>query len=159
MKRIDTLLSAAIVVVIIGIAVLVMTKFFVFKANPDTFGIDRPDQVDLLDMEENRIRFSSLCKSDLPVFFLMFQINDCYSCIHRGLTDLNSLQSEGMNCFAVVINDSFQDLSGWLSHEAFSPFYMVRRNVFIEHFKSSYLPVLVKMADGRVVSYRYITPN
>jgi len=82
---------------------------------------------------------------------------DCFSCVYKGIEDLKSLKNTGKVCFGLVINNSIEEVKGWASNYESSPFFMIKKLDFFEHIKSVSTPVFVKIAKGKVESYRYIT--
>ena len=112
----------------------------------------------LSDLDGNQVFFQDLVSPKGETYCLFFGLNQCYSCIFRGLEDLKRLQQQEKNCFAVAVHDSIEDVRGWLTHESFHPVYVLCRDAFLRHVTSRGMPVIVHLEDGRIRHSRFPAP-
>ncbi|HDP95933.1 MAG TPA: hypothetical protein ENN40_11325 [Candidatus Aminicenantes bacterium] len=112
----------------------------------------------LSDLDGNRLCFLDLVSSGGETCCLFFRLNQCYSCIFRGMEDLKLLQQQEKNCFAVAVHDSIEDVRGWLTHESFHPVYVMSRAAFLRHVTCRSLPVIVRLEKSRVIHCEYPVP-
>lgn len=109
----------------------------------------------LSDLDGNPVCFPDLVSSGGETCCLFFGLNQCYSCIFRGLEDLKLLQQQEKNCFAVAVHDSIGDVRGWLTHESFQPVYVMSWDAFLRHVTCRSLPVIVRLKKSRVTHCKY----
>ncbi|MBN1196091.1 MAG: hypothetical protein JXA62_01640 [Candidatus Aminicenantes bacterium] len=112
----------------------------------------------LSDLDGNRFCFLDLVSSGSETCCLFFGLNQCYSCIFRGMEDLKLLQQQEKNCFAVAVHDNTKDVRGWLTHESFHPVFVMSRHAFLRHVSCRLLPVIVHMEKSRVTHCAYPAP-
>lgn len=117
--------------------------------------IQNASELVLSNLEGSRIFFQDLVSSRGETCYLFFRLNQCYSCIFRGMEDLKLLQQQNKNCFAVAVHDNIKDVRGWLTHESFHPVYVMSRDAFLRHVTCRSLPVIVRMAKSRVTHCEY----
>jgi hypothetical protein len=161
MKSKDIIFSSGIVVLVIAVVVVV---FFKFVSGPgrhehdDSFRIDALDNLVLTDMNNNSIKFPDLLDKNKETYCLLFEMTNCYSCIYYGIEDLKKLKKAGKACMAIVVDDRLYEVVGWSEKQGFSSIFMLGKVDFYDHIRSPTLPVMVKIKDGEVKSFRYITP-
>ncbi len=117
--------------------------------------IQNAHELVLSDLDGGRVFFQDLVLSRGETCCLFFGLNQCYSCIFRGMEDLKLLQKQEKNCFAVAVHDNIQDVRGWLTHESFHPVYVMSRDAFLRHATCRSLPVIVRMEKSRVTHCEY----
>ena len=100
----------------------------------------------------------NLISKDKTSYCLIFDMNDCYSCILKGIDDLKALKGSGMNGFGLAVHDSTDEVAGWSKNYGFSPFFVIKKFNFYNHVHTSITPVLVKFDKGVVENYRFILP-
>lgn len=159
MKKLDRFYNIGIGILVIGIVVVVIFKFFLAKPPQESFDIKGINQILVTDLSGSEIKLSEFIAKDTATYFMLFRLDDCFSCIYLGLEDLKTLKKEGRPCFGLVVHDYIDEVSGWAAQYDFTPFLVLKKVDFIENIKSLSTPVFVKFADGKVESYRYITPN
>ena len=159
MKSKDLIFSLGIVVLLIAVVVVVVFKFVLNRGRQDAaFRINAFENLVLIDMNNNPIKFPDLLDKNKETYCLIFEMTNCYSCIYFGIEDLKKLREAGKDSMAIVVDDRLYEVAGWSEKQEFSPIFMLKKIDFYDHIQSSLLPVLVKIKDGEVKSYRYITP-
>ncbi|MCP5105384.1 MAG: hypothetical protein GY950_18490 [bacterium] len=157
MKKRNLIYDIGIVVLLIVVVAVVYVKFFAAKPQSpvDIKGIDT---LTVLDTSGTAVKFSGLMENGRSAYVFIFYMDDCYSCIHRGIQDLVQLQKDGKNCVGLVVHELINEVEGWSAKQEFSPFFMIKKTDFYEHVNTSMTPVIMKIVDGKVESSRYITP-
>jgi len=87
------------------------------------------------------------------VALLFLEIDNCSSCIYKGLNELNNSSYEGI---IIVINNNPDYFRGWVENLEFKNIYIISKNEFYENIKCPYLPVLVLIKDLKIENIRYI---
>lgn len=159
MKKSDLFFSIGAGILALAIILVVVFKFLVTPKPKETFDIQDIEQIKVTDFNGDEINLTLFLEKSEVTYMLIFQLNDCYSCVYRGLTDLKALQKEGKQCLALVVHDNMEDVQGWSAHEDFSPFLMLKRTDFLEYVNCPHTPVFLKIAKGKIKSYRYIVAN
>ena len=98
-----------------------------------------------------------LDKND-ETYCLIFELDNCNTCIYKGIDDLNRLKKDGLDTIAIIVHDSIEDINGWSKHYDYSSFYMLKKSEFYKNITSSILPVFIKIKKGKVMNYRFIIP-
>jgi len=158
MIKTERLYNIAIGVLLVGITVLFISKFGLKQSPQESFAIKEIDRIMVTDLMGNEIPLSKWYSNEEPVYFLIFDLKDCFSCISRGLEEFKSLKTAGKSCFGLVVDDYYQEVSVWASNYEFLTFLVLKRPEFYQHIKSVVTPVIVKIENGKADSYRYITP-
>lgn len=91
-------------------------------------------------------------------WLMFFGLDQCYSCVARGLADLTLRRGEGDHCLAVAIHSRPRDVRGWAAHESFRPIFVTSRATFLNHVECRSLPVILRLEKGRVTFCRYPAP-
>jgi hypothetical protein len=158
-KKLDRFYNIGIGVLVIGIAAVLIFKFVLDDPPHESFRINGIDQIIVSDLNGNEIKLSEFLAKDTATYFMLFGLNDCFSCIYLGLEDLKVLKKAGRPCFGLVVHDYIEEVGGWAAQYDFTPFLVLKKLDFLENIKSASTPVFVKFADGKVESYGYISPN
>lgn len=160
MKKSDlfyTIAVAALVVLIIAVALF---KFVILKRNPqETFQVKGFEEITVIDLNGSEIKLPQLMAEDQSTYCVMFRITDCFSCVFDSIQELIHLRNSGKACIGLIIHDRLDEVSGFTANYEFPSFFMITRVAFYEHFKSPITPVLVKIQNNKVESYRYFTPH
>jgi hypothetical protein len=159
MKKSEILYTIAMVALVLGIISVIVFKFVLQQKPRESFSIKNPDQINITDLNGNSLKLVDYMGKDNVSYLLIFQLNDCFSCVLRGMNDLKELQQAGRQCLGLAVHDYPQEVSGWSAHQDFSPFLMMKRLDFFEHVQCAHTPVFVKMVNGKIESYRYILAN
>ena len=158
MKKARIIFGIAFGLLAVSIIIVIVLKFIVPINIGKGFNIREIEKIKVLDMKGNQVKLVDLFKKDEVTYCLIFELTNCYSCISQGIEDLKSLQKSGKSCIGLVVNNFFMDAAGWFSNNDFSPFAVIRKDDFYENIFSQILPVIVKIKNGEVQSYRYIIP-
>ncbi len=160
MKIKENLLNATLVLIIIAVVTVILFKFVLTGDHHDhnAVSIENPDQISLIDMHGNSIKFPDVVDSDRETYLLIFEMTNCYTCIFDGIGDLIKLKKAGKNCLTIAVHDQLIDVSGWSATHDFTPFYMLKKVDFYEHIRCSKFPVMVKLKNGVPISHRFIEP-
>lgn len=142
----------------IGIVLVSISRFMPKKEEHANFRISEIEKVQVAGIDRSAIGFRSLLGTKESVYCMIFEQTNCDSCIYNGIGDLKALQKEGKSCFALVVHDYLDEFKGYAGTFNFSPFYMLKKKDFYEYFSAEHLPVIVKINNGKVKSFRYITP-
>ena len=159
MKKSEILYSISMGALALGIILVILFKFVLNQKSRESFTIKSIDEINVSDLNGNKIKLASFLEKDNLTYLLIFQLSDCYSCIYIGLNDLKDLQRAGKQCLGIVVHDYLEEVNGWSTHQDFSPFLMLKRLDFFEYVKSAHTPVFVKIVKGKIDSYRYILAN
>ncbi len=155
MKK-DTVYNIIIGFFIIAITILVVVKFFL-KGDKTSFVIEDLNDVEISDFSGKKFNLISLLNKNEETYFLMLEVDNCGSCISKGLSELKSLQKVGKTCIPIVIHDRVNEISGWASNYDFSSFFCISKKTYYEYFKFTYLPVIFSIKNKTVKIIRYIT--
>jgi hypothetical protein len=158
MKKNDWVFNITSLVLIMGIIFLIAFKFFINGKNKGDFGIAEIQQLKLADLNGNNLNFFYLLSENNETYCLFFELNNCYSCIYKGIEDLKKLKVSGCQTMGIAIHDYINDVEGWSANHEYTPFFVLKKTDFYKHFSCSLLPVLVKFHKGEVNSYRFVTP-
>jgi len=154
----DLALNLLMGVLAIGIILVSISRLMPKKEENANFRISEIEKVRVVGIDGSNIGFGSLSGTKETVYCMIFELTNCGSCLYQGIEDLKSLKKEGKSCFALVVHDFFDEFKGFSGTHNFSPFYMLKKKDFYEYFSAEYLPVIVKINNGKVESFRYITP-
>ena len=155
MKR-ERFYSTAIVILSLVILIVVYMKFF-HNAPDRPVDIKNIRAIKVYDGSGTLIGLSDILEEEKN-YCLLFDLNDCYSCIAKGISDLKSLKKSGKPCFGLVVHNLSDEVSGWSTQQGFSPFFMLKKTSFYEHIRSPATPVMITIKDEKVIAFRYITP-
>ena len=136
MNKKNLLLNSGIVIVVISIILLILFKFILNdKIN---IGIDI-NQIKIYNINGDKIQLSDIIPKDGITYCFVFDMNDCNTCILKGIDDLIELKKSGLDCFALAIHHRIDEVSGWSSNYDFTPFFMINKKVFMRTLKYSQL--------------------
>jgi hypothetical protein len=155
MKKRDVQYMFAILALITAIIVLVYFKFI--RKQESAVSFDNPEKITVSTIGNNLLSLSDIIDNSGELFLVVFNFDDCYSCISRGIFDLISLKKAGKKCAALVVHDNIDEIRGWSEKQDFSPFYVIKKNVYFEHIKSPHTPVLIHFKDGEIRKYHFIS--
>lgn len=159
MKKKDLFYNIAIGVVALAIVVVVLFKFILpGKPAQSGFAFNDLEKITVLDLSGNKLKLADLLSKDESTYVFILELTNCNSCIYQGMEDLMRLKEAGKPCFSIVSHHLIDEVSGWSTTQDFSPFYMLKKHDFYEHIHSPVMPVLAKIRNGKVESFRYIRP-
>ena len=157
----NRLLNGFLIVLILALLTIVAIRFGLVKGaevNVKSFKIEDISTVDVLDMNGGILRLIDLLSKDGSTYMLLFDSNDCPSCIYVGLEDLKQLKKGGQEAFALMIHESLAEARTFASVNEVEQFLTLAKVAFYENFQCALTPVIVKFKKGEVSSYRYIKP-
>lgn len=159
MKKKDWFYNAAISVVVIGIIAVFLIKFVLpDKSKQHGFTVKEFEKISVMDLSGNELQLSDLVSKDLSTFCFLFELSNCYSCIFQGIEDLKKLKAAGKPCVALAVHHLIDEVAGWSANHDFSPFFVLEKHNFYEHIHTPVMPVMIKIKNGKVESFRYIRP-
>jgi len=152
MKRGDLAYGALSIAMLAAAAWVIWAKYF---REPLRFAALQDTTV--TDMDGQALPFAELANGSDDVYFLFLELENCESCLYKGLNDIQALAEAGESAAAVVVNDWQQEVAGWSKHYAF-PIYRLSKSDFYQSFRTDYLPMLTTFRHGEVDGARPITP-
>lgn len=157
MSKKDFLFKFTVASLTAAIVVVVVIRF-VLNRSKDIVEMAPPNEIDLVSIDNEKVTLAQLLGEEQDLYFLIFDMNGCYTCILSGLNDLMELEKAGRNCIAIVLHEYLDEVKGWSKTQQFSPFFMVRKSVFYDRFKIPHLPVLIQYKKGEIVNFRFLSP-
>lgn len=157
MKKSSIFYLIGIFLVSVCIFGVIMFKF-ILKPSPP-FSIEEIDKITITDLNGKEFKLGFFFLKDEYSYLLVADLNDCYSCIYRGIGELKTLKKAGRYCMVLVVHDSIEEVKGWSAQFEFSPFMVLNRIDFYENMKISSTPVLVKIRNGKIKNVLYILAN
>ncbi len=157
MKKSDLFLNIAISVLFVAIVVVVLFKY-VIRDDSHLFHIENLNIISVAELDGKVVPLIDLVDKNGDTYCLIFELNNCYSCIVNGLEDLKKLQAAGAKCIAIVVHDYIEEVNGWSKNHDFSHFYIIKKIDFFKTIHSSVLPVVFRIKDGKVKNFKFITP-
>lgn len=160
MKKLDLFYNITIAVLVVLIIAVGLFKFVIQKkASQESFQIQGFEEIPVIDLSGNEIKLPRLMAEDQSTYCIMFRITDCFSCVFESIQELIHLRASGKPCIGLIIHDRLDEVNGFTANYEFPAFFMITRVTFYEHIKSPVTPVLVKIKNNKVESYRYFTPH
>jgi len=159
MKRYELILDIGIGVLAFAIILVVIFKFVIVRKPSDPFAINNIEEETVFDLSGSELKLDRLIPKNGTVHVLIFNLRDCHSCVSDGVEILKKLKEEGRQCFGIVVHDRVEDVSGWTINFDFSPFYMMKTIVFLDHLNIPITPILLKFNNRTVESHNYLLPH
>lgn len=157
MKKSEVIYLIVVVLLVAAIIAVILFRF-VLKKGTELVEIGDTDEITLMSVKKEVVTLSKLMEKSGTLYFIIFNIDGCYSCIVRGLNDLSALQGEGKYCIAIVIHNDIDEIKGWAEKQDFSPFYMMKKSVFYDYIKTPHVPLFVHLKNGLIKNFQFITP-
>jgi len=158
MRKSDLIFRISVIVIGLAITGVLLFRFVLNKDQKNLVAIDNPDKITLFSVDEEVISLSQLMGKSKTLYFVIFNLNDCYSCIAKGFDALGAMQKEGKNCAAIVIHEYVDEIKGWSEKQDFSPIYMMKRSVFYNYIRTPHVPLFVHISKGKIRNFQFITP-
>jgi len=117
------------------------------------------EQVTLHDLQEESDTFAELLAKHPDAHVLILELENCASCLYKGMNDLSALVTEGHDGFVVVVNDWQEEVVGWSGNYPQVPFFRMTRSDLYTGMNIPHLPVLLGFEKGSLTSHRFITVN
>ena len=115
-------------------------------------------EISVRDLKGETVNLADRLSPRGATWLMFFGLNQCYSCVARGLDDLTLLRKKGEHCLAVAVHGNLDGVNGWLAHESFRPVFVLSRESFLCHVACRSLPVILRLEKGKVTSCRYPAP-
>ncbi len=158
MKKKDLFFNIGIVRLVLVIGAVIIFKFVLADKTAQGFKMNSFESISITDLNGDTVKLSDVLDEKDAVYLMIFNLNNCYSCIYDGLKDLKNLKDSGKSAIAVIVDNRLDEVQGWSSTQDFSPFYIMKTVDFYENVQSMLLPVIVKIEDKKIVRFRFITP-
>lgn len=156
MTKKDVAYTVAIACFIIASIAVFLYKFvFDDKQQGMDFRVDELERISVVSLDHEQIKLVDMIKGS-GTYVLLLDMNDCYTCIHKGIEDLKQLKKSGENCLVLVIHDNTEDVKGWAGTFDFKPFYIIEKATFYRHIHCPSTPVIAMFKEGNLFKYRYI---
>jgi len=101
MKNRNLFYNISILILSLAIIVVVLFKFVLNHNIEKAFDIKNFDQIHLVDFSGKQVNLSDILCKHKSLYFLIFGLNSCYSCVSKGLMDLKDLSKSGNFCIAI----------------------------------------------------------
>ena len=158
MKNKEIIANVIIGVLVVAIISVLAVKF-VFKREPKfSFDIRGIEEIEILDLEKNSVRFVDLIPNDDVIYCMLFDVRDCTSCIIKGMDDLKELRKEGKQTITLAMFDLLDDLRAWANVNECQDIFMLKKVTFYDYFFCQTTPVLIRFNNGDIEAFKYIIP-
>lgn len=159
----NKLLNILLVLIITGIAALVAFRFVLPKKNgppPGNFRVTELENIVVTDLSGNKMKLGAVMPGDSSFYLLICDMDDCFSCIFKGVDDMSKLHGAGHENAVIVVADKIEDVNGWTAANFpdYRAFYMLDTAGFYRHIHTPVTPVLAKIEKGKIISFRFIEP-
>jgi len=154
MKR-NKLLDYIIVILIILLILIIFYKFF-FKKKYNIIEINNLKKIVLKDFNNKEYSLKGIIKDEC--YLLIFSIDDCGTCIDKGIYRLKYFYDKGKNAIGIIIHGNISEIKNWPDNYKFKKFYFINKELYYKYFKNEFTPLLFYMKNNEVVWYKYITP-
>jgi len=158
MKKKEIVANVIIGVLVAAIVAVIAVKFASKKEPKLSFDIKNIEEIEVLDLENNPVRFAGLLPKDDAAYCLLFDIRDCTSCIIKGLDDIKELRKEGKRTVTLAMFDLMDDLRAWANVNECRDIFMLKKVMFYDHFFCQTTPVLIRFDNGAIEAFKYIIP-
>lgn len=159
----NTVLNILLGLVFIGIVAVVVFKLVIPPSSPQGSGylrISGWQDIGVMDINGNKIKLGRIIPGDSSIYVMICDMDDCFSCIYKGVDDMKKLGNAGHEGVVVVVADKIEDVKGWsaANFPGYSNFYMLDTASFYDHIQTPSTPVIAKIESGKVSSFRLILP-
>lgn len=159
MKRLNLLVNTAIILLMAGIIALIVFKYALpSRKSKIEVGFKDYNNISVLDLMGNQIKLPDIMAKDETVYCLVYDLNNCYTCIYKGIEDMRSLKKAGKKTMILVLNDFVDTVRGHAGLYDYSPFFALRKTEFYEHFQIPLLPAVIQVKNGKILKGIFITP-
>jgi hypothetical protein len=143
-------------ILLFSIVILVYFKF-VKNNELNIINIDKLKKMVVYDINENKYLLSEFIFENDENYILIFEIDNCASCIDKGYFELNDFEKKGKNCIILVVYDRPKELSGYEKNFKSKNVLVINKSEFYKYIKSPYLPLLFSFNNDKINWYKYIT--
>jgi hypothetical protein len=155
----DKIYTILILVLSIAIVFVLLYKFVIKRPlvieGPK---IENPEKITALRLDGSEVNLFGLISEKDECYCLLFELDNCQSCIYKGIVELETLEKEGKNCLGIAIHDWFEEIKGWSQHYKLKTFVVLKKVRYYEYIHSPHLPIIIKFKEGKINSYKYISP-
>lgn len=158
MKKKELVANVIIGLLVIAVIAVIVIKFVIGNKPTATFDIRNMDEIEVLDLENNPVRFTNLLSSEGVVYCLLFDNRDCTSCIIKGLDDIKALRKEGKRTLTLAMFDLMDDLRAWANVNECQDIFLLKKVTFYDHFFCQTTPVMIRFNNRDIEAFKYIIP-
>lgn len=151
-KAIDYLLLILSIVLI-----LIVISKFIIKDNKAPFSMN-VNRITISSLDGTHIRLADMLTNKGDIYVLVFRLNDCYTCLAKGIADMQDLSRSGSDYICLVIHDNLEDIKGFAQIFPEINFHQITTKEQYENIRSPYFPIIVMLRNKKVINYRFITP-
>lgn len=151
----DRGLNFILIVLTICLILAVVYPMFTGKKQ-SCIPFDKIKNIPILSVEEKEIFLDEMLDSN-EHFILFFELSSCPPCIYRGFDELQGLKSSGKNVSAVTVHNWVDEWIHWAKNIDFDPIYLVNKTNLEKNVFIPYLPMLIRLKNGKVSDCKYIT--
>lgn len=147
--------------VIFSVAVLILIiaaifKFGILNKNRKELLLASENTIEIVDLSMKKLSFNELIKPEESNYILFMEINNCPSCIQKGIALLQSFVANN-NCMIMIVHNWPEELKNWKSNFNFDKTFVIKPEVFYKSFDINYLPALVDKNKTGMRIIKYIT--
>ncbi|MFC2156108.1 hypothetical protein ACFLRB_06440 [Acidobacteriota bacterium] len=158
MKKSDLFFNIGIPILFVAVIVVVIFRFVINDKPTGLFNVKELDRIQVSDLNGSQLDLVGLLDKDEETYCLLFELTNCYSYIYDGIEDLKKLKNSGYLCLGIAVHDLTDEVAKWSKNHDFTPFFVLKKIDLYKYFRSSNLPVLFCLKQGKVENFRFITP-
>lgn len=150
-----------ILIIVISVAIIFVLLYkFVIKRAPaiEVPEIKNSEKITVQTLEGIEIKLFERIGKTAECYCLFFELSNCQSCIYEGIMELENLEKNGKTCFGITIHDWYEEIRGWSQHYKLKTFFVLKKVAYYEYMHAPHLPLIIKFKEGKIDSYKYITP-
>ena len=156
MNKKQLLLNISIGIAILAVLAVVLVKFVLPWKSGNQYQFRDFEKIVVYNTDGKTIPLSSIVSKAESTYCFLFNMNDCFTCIAKGIEDLESLKKSGKKAIGLMVHDNIKEVKGWASTYEFSPFYSIKRSEVYEHIILPKLPVMLEIKNNEIENIRYI---
>lgn len=159
----NLLMNIILVLAIAGIAAVLIFRFVIPGSGEPRLShlrLDAPGKITISDMNGNKTTLLEIMPEKTTFYLMICDMDDCFSCIYKGVGDTKRLSDAGHENAVIVVADKLEDVRGWstINFPTYSNFYMLDTASFYDHIHTARTPIIAKFERGKVISFRLIEP-
>jgi len=148
-----------ILIAILTIALIMVIYLRFGRELPAPVTLGDPEKIIVHDMSDYDSRLADVLAGVPSAYFLFLELDNCPTCLYKGMRDIEALVDAGEPAFVVVVDDWQSEVEGWSEHYPRVPFFRMAKDVFYSQMQAGHLPVLLKLEGTEITSHRFITVN
>lgn len=114
--------------------------------------------VPIISMEMNSLILDQELSGHDESLVLILELSNCPSCISRGINEVREARKIGKHAIILVSHPWIEEWASWTQNYKSDPVFMVKKDDLSSLVSFPYLPIMLNMKKGQIVSYRLITP-